>query len=80
MKIGLDISIWRQFNVDLTLDFGYIIEKQQIPMSTHVVIGHQINIDIRCWIYIEFWSPDVATKIEPNIAILWRYVPAGKNH
>ncbi len=32
-------------------------------MSADVGIGHQFNIDIRRWIYIEFWSPDVATKI-----------------
>ncbi len=32
-------------------------------MSADVGIGHQINIDIRCWIDIEFWSPNVATEI-----------------
>ncbi len=32
-------------------------------MSADVDIVHQFNIDIRRWIYIEFWSPDVATEI-----------------
>ncbi len=32
-------------------------------MSAGVGIGHQYNIDIRRWIYIEFWSPDIATEI-----------------
>ncbi len=32
-------------------------------MSAAVGIGHQFYIDIWRWIYIEFWSPDVATKI-----------------
>ncbi len=32
-------------------------------MSADVGIGHQFNIDIRRLIYIEFWSPDVTTKI-----------------
>ncbi len=42
-----------------------------------LVSDNQINNDIRRWIYIEFWSPDVATKIQPNINILCRCVPAG---
>ncbi len=40
-------------------------------------IDYLINTDIRCWIDIEFWSPDVATKILPNINVLWRCVSAG---
>ncbi len=32
-------------------------------MSADVGIRHQINIDIRRWTDIEFWSPDVATGI-----------------
>ncbi len=32
-------------------------------MLADVSIGHQIDIDIRRWIEIEFWSPDVATWI-----------------
>ncbi len=32
-------------------------------MSADVGIGHQFNIDIRRWIYIEFWLSNVATKI-----------------
>ncbi len=32
-------------------------------MSADVGIGHQINIDIRRWIDIEFWSPNVTTGI-----------------
>ncbi len=42
-----------------------------------LVSDNQINNDIRRRIYIEFWSPDVATKIQPNINILCRCVPAG---
>ncbi len=53
MKIGLT-SI---FDAALTLDFGYTT----ISTSADVGIGRQFNIDIRCWIYIEFWSPDVTT-------------------
>ncbi len=41
-------------------------------MSADVGIGHEINIDIRSWIDIVFWSPDIA-----NINVLWRCVPAG---
>ncbi len=32
-------------------------------MPAEVDIGHQFNIDIRHWIYIEFWSPDETTEI-----------------
>ncbi len=32
-------------------------------MSADVGIGHEINIDIRSWIDIVFWSPDIATEI-----------------
>ncbi len=46
-------------------------------MSAEVGIGHQINIDIKHWIHIEFWSPNAATKILPNVNILWCCVPAG---
>ncbi len=33
-------------------------------MLSDVSIGHQTNIDIKCWIDIEFWSPsDVTTEM-----------------
>ncbi len=56
----VDISIWRQFGIDLTLYFGYTTKKQQISRSADVGIEHQINIDTKHWTDIEFWSPDVA--------------------
>ncbi len=40
-------------------------------------IGLQINIDIRCWIDVEFWSPDITTKMYLNINVLCCCVPAG---
>ncbi len=59
----VDVSIWWKFDFDLTLDFGYTTLKQQILSSADIGIGHEVNIDIRCWIDIEFWSHDIATKM-----------------
>ncbi len=36
-----------------------LIHMNPPPVGT----GHQFNIDIRHWIYIEVWSPDIATEI-----------------
>ncbi len=56
----VDVNIWRQFDVGFWLH-NLKTTKSQRQLTS--VLDIQFNIDIRRWIYIEFWSPDVATKI-----------------
>ncbi len=55
-NIYIWISIWRWILVTQP-------KNNKISTSADVDIGHQFNIDIRRWIYIEFWLSNVATKI-----------------
>ncbi len=55
MKIGLT-SIWRWINVGFWLHNLKTTKSQRQLTSV-------LDINLTRWIYIEFWSPDVATKI-----------------